>query len=176
LRENALNAYAKVEPNSSSVGSGSHVFGDSNHGRDLMTFAGYPAIVSFDEASRIWKAPQQGTMHQEYEHLAINATGPTPSPDINAELKSVVRVAPSSSPLHSLSTTPDPVAGFAPPADLQSSMLSWIPTEGIVPSFDAYGNTYDDDTLYRGAYIPAEREAENQWSTFLLDAGILPGS
>ena len=55
-------------------------------------------------------------------------------------------------------------------------MPTWMPTEGIPPLFDSYGSVCDDGTLYRGAYIPAERDAENQWNTFLLDAGILPGS
>jgi len=172
LRKNALKAYAKVEPNSPPVGSGSHVLGDSDHGRDLMAFAGYPAIVSFDEASRVWKVPQEGTTHQEYEHSAIHAPGPTPSPDINAEFKSIARTASSSSsPFHSLLATPDPAAVFTPTTDLQSTMSSWIPTGDFVPSFDAYGNRCDDGTLYKGAYIPAE----NQWNTFFLDAGILPG-
>jgi hypothetical protein len=154
-----------MEPNSSPV--------DNDQGRDLMAFAGYPAIVSFDEASHIWKVPQQAAIHQEYGNLAIHAPGTTPSPDLNTELKSMVRIAASSSssPFHSLSTTPDLVL----PANLQASTLSWVPTEGITPSFDSYGNVYDS-TLYRGAYIPTERDGENQWDGFLLDAGILPGS
>jgi len=34
---------------------------------------------------------------------------------------------------------------------------------------------YEDGALQRGAYIPVERGAENQWNTFLSDAGILHG-
>lgn len=152
------------------------MFGDGDQGRDLMAFAGYPAIVSFDEASHIWKS-RPGAVHQEYEHLAVHAPGSTPSPDLTTEFKSMARIASStSSPFHSLSTTPDPGASFVPPTNLQGPMVSWMPTEGIAPSFNSYGNVYDDGTLYRGAYIPAERDAENQWNIFLLDAGILPGS
>jgi len=55
-------------------------------------------------------------------------------------------------------------------------MSPWIPTEGTASSFDSCGNVYDDGTLHRGAYIPAERDAESRWDTFLLSAGTLPGS
>ena len=141
-----------------------------------MAFAGYPAIVSFDEASHIWKS-RQGAMHQEYEHLAVHPPGSTPSPDLTADFKSMARIASSSSsPFHSLSTTPDPAASFVTPTNVQGPMIPWIPSEGIAPSFNSYGHVYDDGSLYRGAYIPVEREAENQWNVFLLDGGILPGS
>lgn len=149
-----------MESESSSSDSDLHAFGDDDQRRDLMAFAGYPAIVSFDEASHMWKVPQQGS---------------TSSLDLNTGFKSMVRVvSSSSSPFHSPSMTPDPPANFIPPTNLQAP--SWMPTEGIVPPFDPYGSAYDDGTLYRGAYIPTEREAENQWGTFLLDAGTFHGS
>lgn len=172
MRESALTAYARVKPNSPSVDGDFPVFGDSDQNRDLMAFAGYPAIVSFDEASHIWKVP-----HQEYEHLTVHPPGQTPSPDINKEFKSMVRLASSpSSPFHSVSTTPDLAPNFVPPTHLQAPMSSWVPAEGIAPSFDSYGNMFDDGTLYRGAYIPAERDGDNRWNNFLLDAGVVSGS
>ena len=141
-----------------------------------MAFAGYPTIVSFDEASYIWKVSQQGAMDQEHEDSMVHLTGSTPSPDLNTEFRSMARIVSStSSPFYSLSTTPDPAPNFVPPANLQAS-VSWMPTEDIAPSFDAYGNTYDDGTLYRGTYVPAETDAVNQWDIFLLDTGVPPGS
>lgn len=173
MREKVLDAYAKVEQNPS-VDRDPHGFSDCGQGRDVMTFAGHPAVVSFDEASYIWGVPQQGTMDQEYEHLATRAPLPTPSPDLNAEFRSMVRIASSSSsPFHSLPTTPDPTANSTNP---QVHVSSWVPTESIIPSFDSCRNMYDDGTLHRGAYIPTERDAESQWGTFLLGAGTLPGS
>jgi len=174
LRENALTAYAKV--GSSPPSADSHAFGESDQGRDLMAFAGYPVIVSFGEASHIWKAPQQGAMDREYEYPAVHAPVLTPSPDPNTEFSSMAQITSStSSPFHSLSTTPDPAPNFVLSTNLQAP-VSWMPTEGIVPSFDAYGNVYDDGTLYRSAYVPADRDAENRWDVFLLDTGIVPGS
>lgn len=176
LRENALTASAKVGQNPPLADNDPHASGESDQGRDLMAFAGYPVIVSFDEASHVWKAPQQGAFDQEYEHSAVRAPGPTPSPDLNAEFNLMAQIASATqSPFHSLSTTPDPAPDFVLPANLRAS-VSWMPTEGIVPSFDAYGNVYDDGTLYRSAYVPAERGTENQWDGFLLDTGIVPGS
>ena len=173
MRENAL---TKVGPNTPSADSDPHAFGESDQGRDLMTFAGYPVVVSFDEASHIWKAPQQGAMDREFEHSAVHAPGSTPSPDLNTEFSSMAQITSStSSPFHSLSTTPDPASNFVPPTNLQAQ-VSWMPTEDIVPSFDTYENVYDDCTLYRGAYVPTERDAENRWDVFLLDTGIVPGS
>ena len=167
MRENALNAYAKAESNSSSVDNDHDVFSESDQERELMKFAGYRTIFSFDEASHVWKVPQRGKMHQEYERLAVHAPGPIPSPDLNFEFESIVRIASSSSsPFHSLSTTRDPTVNFVPPDNMQGSRLSWILTESIAPSFGSCENVYDDGTLYSGAYIPAE----NQRNTFLLDA------
>ena len=139
-------------------------------------FAGYPVIVSFDEASHIWKVPQAyGAMEQEHEHLTVHVPGSMPSPHSNTEFRSMTRTDSSlSSPFHSLSTTHDPAPTFVSPESLQAPM-SWIPTEEITPLFDAYGNTYDDGTAYRGTYIPTKRDAENRWESFLLDAGIPPG-
>ena len=175
MREKALNAYAKVEP-SSSVDSGPRVFGECDKGQDVTAFAEHPATVSFDEASYIWKVPQQEMMDQEYEHLATREPELTPSPDLNAEFKSMVRiVSSSSSQFHSLSTTPDPAANVVPPTNSQGPASSWIPTEDIAPSFDSYGNMYDNGAMYRGAYIPAEMDGDSQWNTLLLGAGTLPG-
>ena len=140
-----------------------------------MAFAGYPVIVSLDEASHIiWKAPQQGAT--DHEHSVVHAPGPMPSPNLNTEFNSMAQITSStSSPFHSSSTTPDPAPNFVLPANIQAP-VSWVPTDGIVPSFGAYGNLYDDGTLYRGAYVPTERDTENQWDVFLLDTGIVPGS
>lgn len=146
----------------------------SDQERDLRAFAGYPVMFSFGEASRSWTVPQPGAVRQEYENVAIHTPGPTRSPDLDAEFKSIA--SSSSSPFHSLSTTPDPVTNLVPLANLQASMLSWMPTEGIPPSFDGYGNIHDDGTLYGGVYSPAEGDVVNQWNIFLLDTGIHPDS
>ena len=144
-----------------------------------MAFAGCPVIISYDEASHIWKAPQQGTMHQGYEHMGIHAPELTPPPDLNAEFGSMMKERRSeSSPFHSLTTTPDAVTDLGQLANLQGSALSWIPTEGTAPSLDSYGNVYNDGT--GGAYVSAEKDVESQWNTylpnaFLLDVGIPPG-
>lgn len=175
LREDALAAFTKAGPNSPLAGSDPHAFGESDRGRGLMAFAGYPVIVSFDEASHLWKSPQQGAMDREYEHSAVHTPLSTPPLDPNTVFSSMAQITPSSSPFHSLSTTPDPAPNFVLPPNFQAS-VSWMPTEVIIPSVDAYGNVYDDGTLYRGAHVPAERDAENQWDIFLLDTGVVPGS
>ena len=174
MREKVLDAYAKVEPNSS-ADSDPHGVSDCGQGQNAIAFAGHPGVISFDETSYTWEVPQRGKLDQEYEHLATRAPGPTPSPDLNAEFKSMVQIASSSSsPFYSLSTTPDPVTNFIPSADPQGPMSSWTPTKGTAPSFDSYGNVYDDGTFYRGTHIPAERDAESQWNTFLSGAGNPP--
>lgn len=106
--------------------------------------------------------------------MGIHVPELTPPPELNAEFRSMVRIAsPSSSPLHSLTTTPDTVTDLGQPANLQGSALSWIPVEGTVPSLVSYGNVYDDGTICRGAYIPAGKDAENQLDAFLTNAFLL---
>ena len=173
MREKALNEYAKVGP-SPSVDGNALAPDDCDQGQDLMAFAGYPVIISCDGT------PQHGTTHQGYEHIGIHVPELTPPPELNAEFRSMVRIfSPSSSPLHSLTTTPDAVMDLGRPVGLQGSALTWIPAECTAPSLDSYGNAYGD--IGRGAYAPAEKDAVNQWDAFsmsalLLDVGIPSGS